>query len=143
MVGRKNSSNLGELLYKGHVRKLRTARKHKCPRTSPQKWNKTQHKTASCVTFNGAHTTHISIWHKQYTDSTVTTKIHPFLRSKNAHIQGPNVFISQKKFLHKIKLLLCFSVSSIKTVSVATAWLVLRMQMVKAGARHGGWLRIY
>jgi len=31
----------------------------------------------------------------------------------------------------------------VKTVSVATKWLVLSMQMVKAGARHGGWLRIY
>jgi hypothetical protein len=112
VVGRKNCSNIGELLYKSHVRKLRTGRKQKCPgTTSPQNWNKTQHKTASCVTSNCAPHRNTSRF-----GTSNTQAVHWQLRSirsylwlpENAHIQGPNVFISSNKFLHKIKLFLLF-----------------------------------
>jgi len=117
----KNSSNLRELLYKGHVRKLRvrTARKHRCPRTtSPQNWNKTQHNTASCVTFNCVpHHTHLDLaWavHRQCSDtkgpSALTSDAQKMLIFKVRTSSSP-----QRSFYIKENCFFCFSVSSTKT----------------------------
>lgn len=149
VVGRKNIWNIGELLYKGPVRKLRTAPKHKCPRTtSPQNWNKTQHKTASCVTLNCAphqHTSRIGTSNTQALQWQQSSIRSYLWRPENAHIQGPNVFISSKKFLHKIKLLLLFLCLQYQDRLCCHCMACPQDAdgEMRAGARDGGLLRIH
>ena len=67
---------------------------------------------------NVPHTTHISIWHKQYTGSAVTTKVHPLLplTSKKCSYSRSERFHLLKEVLYiKDNCFFCFSVSSIKT----------------------------
>jgi hypothetical protein len=120
---------------------------------SPQNWHKTQQKRPPALPSSVPHTTHTHTHthldlaqaiQRQCSDN---KKVHPSSLTSDA--QKTVIFkvgtssSPQRSYYIKDICCLCFSVSRIQTVSVASAWHVLRMEMVKEGSRHGGWLRIY